>query len=94
MKKVENPLKGLTDYGWHFEQEVFMPHGLARTVKSGGGSGNIPKVLLYEENNTIEHRGRDVQVHFHASGQMRMGEFPGQDGTRGMGHPDDKYNGD
>lgn len=48
--RIENPLKGLTDYGWHFEQEVFIPSGLARAVKSGGGSGNIPKVILYEEN--------------------------------------------
>lgn len=55
MKKVENPLKGLTEYGWHFEQEVFASYGLTRAVKSGMGSGNIPKVILYEEEDTDKH---------------------------------------
>lgn len=40
-----NPLKGLTQYGWHFEQEVFDTDGLSRAVKAGGGSGNIPKII-------------------------------------------------
>ena len=48
--KVLNPLKGQTEYGWHFEQEVFLPDGIARAVKSGEGSGNIPKVILVYEN--------------------------------------------
>lgn len=43
--KVFNPLKGLTPYGWHFEQQVYSEDGLARTIKAGGGSGNIPKVI-------------------------------------------------
>lgn len=43
--KVENPLKGKTDYGWHFEQNVYNSKGITRTVKAGGGSGNIPKVI-------------------------------------------------
>lgn len=46
--KVINPLKGKTPYGWHFEQQVYDTRGIARAVKSGGGSGNIPKVLIYE----------------------------------------------
>ena len=46
---VLNPLKGITPYGWHFEQEVFLTYGIARAVKSGNGSGNIPKVLVYED---------------------------------------------
>ena len=46
---VLNPLKGATDYGWHFEQEVYITNGIARSVKSGSGSGNIPKVLVYED---------------------------------------------
>ena len=40
--KVINPLKGKTNYGWHFEQEVYDENGIARAVKAGGGSGNIP----------------------------------------------------
>lgn len=42
---VQNPLKGKTKNGWHFEQNVFDVEGLARTLKAGGGSGNIPKII-------------------------------------------------
>lgn len=41
----KNPLKGKTEYGWHFEQQVYDADGIARTIKVGGGSGNIPKVI-------------------------------------------------
>lgn len=53
MTEIKNPLKGLTEYGWHFEQEVFLSSGIARTVKSREGTGNIPKVIEYET------KGRD-----------------------------------
>jgi predicted transposase YbfD/YdcC len=43
--QVLNPLKGQTDNGWHYEQEVYDAEGIARAVKAGGGSGNIPKVI-------------------------------------------------
>lgn len=46
--KIMNPLKDKTEYGWHFEQQVYDKEGIARTVKAGGGSGNIPKVLVRE----------------------------------------------
>lgn len=42
---VKNQLKGKTNNGWHFEQNVFDVEGLARTLKAGGGSGNIPKIV-------------------------------------------------
>ena len=64
--KILNPLKGATEYGWHFEQEVFDPDGLARALKSGGGSGNIPKVILYEDgrNDMPEQQGgRKTTLH-------------------------------
>lgn len=41
----KNPLKGKIEYGWHFEQQVYDANGIARTIKAGGGSGNIPKVI-------------------------------------------------
>lgn len=41
-----NPLKDKTPYGWHFEQNVYDLNGITRSVKAGGGSGNIPKVIL------------------------------------------------
>ncbi len=43
--EIINPLKDKTEYGWHFEQEVYDEKGIARAVKAGGGSGNIPKVM-------------------------------------------------
>lgn len=45
-RKVINPLKGKTDYGWHLEQNIYDPEGITRTVKAGGGSGNMPKVIV------------------------------------------------
>lgn len=43
--KVINPLKGKSDNGRHFEQQVYDAEGIARAVKAGEGSGNIPKVV-------------------------------------------------
>lgn len=43
--EVDNPLKGITPKGWHFEQQVYDVDGITRTVKAGGGSGNIPKII-------------------------------------------------
>ena len=43
--EVINPLKGNSPYGWHFEQQVYDANGITRTIKAGGGSGNIPKVI-------------------------------------------------
>jgi site-specific DNA-cytosine methylase len=43
--KVINPLKNKTDYGWHFQQAVYDVDGLSRSLKSGSGSGNIPKII-------------------------------------------------
>lgn len=42
---VINPLKGISPYGWHFEQNVYDPSGITRALKAGGGSGNVPKVI-------------------------------------------------
>ena len=44
--QVLNPLKGKTDNGWHFEQQIYDENGITRAVKAGGGSGNIPKVII------------------------------------------------
>mgnify|MGYP003291652298 CR=1 FL=1 len=43
--QVINPLKGQSNNGWHFEQQVYDAEGIARACKAGGGSGNIPKVI-------------------------------------------------
>lgn len=44
--KIINPLKNKTPYGWHFEQGVYHPFGITRTIKANGGSGNIPKAII------------------------------------------------
>ena len=45
-KEVINPLKGKTNYGWHFEQNVYDTNGCTRSLKAGEGSGNIPKAII------------------------------------------------
>lgn len=47
--KIINPLKGATGLSWFFEQQVYDANGIARAVKSTDGSGNVPKVIIYEE---------------------------------------------
>lgn len=43
--KVINPLKGVTDKSWFFEQQVYDENGITRAIKSTDGSGNVPKVI-------------------------------------------------
>lgn len=50
IESIINPLKDKTPYGWHFEQQVYDVDGIARTVKAGGGSGNIPKIVCDTSN--------------------------------------------
>lgn len=46
MVTIDNPLKGKSNYGWHFEQNVYGENSqCCRSVKAGGGSGNIPKII-------------------------------------------------
>ena len=49
--KIINPLKGKTNYGWHFEEAVYDENGIIRALKAGGGSGNIPKVIVDKNDN-------------------------------------------
>lgn len=60
MSLVINPLKGKTKYGWHFEQNVYSMDSIARAVKAGEGSGNIPKIIevVYERDS---HSRNDAQ---------------------------------
>lgn len=54
--QVINPLKGQSGNGWHFEQQVYDAECIARAVKAGEGSGNIPKVI---EPISVAMRGRN-----------------------------------
>lgn len=58
----KNPLKGKTEYGWHFEQQVYDANGIARTIKAGGGSGNIPKVITHDVVEQVKVRKYPVDV--------------------------------
>lgn len=61
--KVINPLKNKSGYGWHFEQQVYDADGITRAIKSGEGSGNIPKVIIdfkFPEKQTLVKRLKDI----------------------------------
>lgn len=44
--RVINPLQGKTEQSGFFEHQVHDTKGIARTLMAGGGSGNIPKVVV------------------------------------------------
>jgi DNA (cytosine-5)-methyltransferase 1 len=44
--EIINPLKDKTEFGWHFEQNVFSDESITRALKSSEGSGNKQKVIL------------------------------------------------
>ena len=48
-RDVVNPLKGISGMSWFFEQQVYDARGIARAIKSCEGSGNVPKVMTYNE---------------------------------------------
>ena len=60
--KVINPLKGISGNSWQFEQQVYDPEGIARSVKSGSGSGNIPKIITHEIQQTVKVRKYEVDT--------------------------------
>lgn len=54
---VINPFpKGTSGMSWFFEQQLYMPQGIARAVKAGEGSGNIPKVIVNVDSKISEKR--------------------------------------
>lgn len=59
---IINPLKSKTTYGWHFEQNVYDIDGICRTVKAGGGSGNIPKIITHNIKQTVKVRKYKVNI--------------------------------
>lgn len=58
--KILNPLKGKTDNGWHFEQNVYDPEGISRSLKAGGGSGNTPKILTIGNYSPSNHNASRI----------------------------------
>ena len=49
MKPI-NPLKGKTNKSWFFEQGIYDANGVIRAIKANGGTGNLPKVIEYDNN--------------------------------------------
>ena len=47
--EIVNPLKDISGFGWHFEQNVYTQDSIVRALKSEEGSGNIPKVIIEEQ---------------------------------------------
>ncbi len=43
--EVINPLQDISGKSWQFEQNVYSENSILRSLKAGGGSGNIPKVI-------------------------------------------------
>lgn len=58
---VINPLKDKTEYGWHFEQNVYDENGITRALKASDGSGNRLKVIVDEEYKIGDIRGRNPE---------------------------------
>ena len=47
--EVINPLKDISGKSWQFEQNVYSENSISRSLKAGGGSGNIPKIIEHFE---------------------------------------------
>ena len=100
---INNPLKGLTPAGWHFEQNVYsLDSKLCRTVKAGGGSGNIPKILIDKDVlNCITAnigKGADLKSYFEKSKKqlvtdktLRIRKLTPLECWRLMGFSDEAY---
>lgn len=93
--KVENPLKGKTGYGWHFEQQVYDKDGIARTVKAGGGSGNIPKIIddTYANRDPREYEQVSPTLRAHRSGLRVAEPFVVASRGRNPNNPSDRTTG-
>ena len=48
--EIINPLKGKTDKSWFFEQGIYDSEGIIRAIKANWGTGNLPKVIEYDNN--------------------------------------------
>lgn len=59
-KMIINPLKDKTEYGWHFEQNVYDKNGETRALKASQGSGNMLKVIEGEIEEMNNYRIRKL----------------------------------
>jgi len=61
---IENPLEGLTDRSWFFEQYVYGKNGTTRSLKSTEGSGNKPKIIENGLNTTNDDNSFAVDKNY------------------------------
>ena len=59
--EIINPLKDKTNRSWFFEQQVYSGEGITRALKASGGSGNMAKIILSNEQN-YEGVTKDYQI--------------------------------
>jgi hypothetical protein len=75
-RNVFTPLKGLTQYGWHFEQNVVDPIGKCYALKSSEGSGNKIKVIIYEKICDLRSMETGRRVHVEIRTRTRQVRVP------------------
>ena len=72
---IINPFANATNRSWFFEQQVYDPNGIIRAIKSTDGSGNVPKVIIYEPMEDVfscAFRGRSDGDWFLSQHQQRL----------------------
>lgn len=93
--EIDNPLKGISRNGWHFEQNVYSEKSkLIRTIKAGGGSGNIPKVISEKKVEEMNEQKLDPKWIFEVDGEkyyIRIRKLTPKECFRLMGFNDEEY---
>lgn len=93
--EIDNPLKGISGNGWHFEQNVYSEKSkLIRTIKAGGGSGNIPKVISEKKVEEMNEQKLDPKWIFEVDGEkyyIRIRKLTPKECFRLMGFNDEEY---
>lgn len=90
---IKNPLKGKTEFGWHFEQNVYAEESkCTRTVMAGQGSGSRAKIIhetkirrltplecfrLMDFNESFKWNVSDTQAYKQAGNSIAVGVLAG-----------------
>lgn len=70
-KDIDNPLKGISGQSWQFEQNVYSEDSKCiRTIKAGEGSGNIPKIIENNYDDTKINVVGNYKPSGHSSGRI------------------------
>lgn len=70
-KDIDNPLKGISGQSWQFEQNIYSEDSKCiRTIKAGEGSGNIPKIIENNYDDTKINVVGNYKPSGHSSGRI------------------------